>query len=113
MPDIDSPKVVTVPTHWDCECPSNPPYNTYIHPKVIEVCKRCGAKQGDQPDARANEVAQMLRWREHYWAKKDPDRAASFAGHARYYEIIQARGYFEEKHLTLAELIGVRTHADE
>lgn len=46
---------MTTPAFWDCECEEN-----YIHPRNISRCGRCGAKRDDQPDARLDEVKEML-----------------------------------------------------
>lgn len=45
--------VVTVPTHWDCDCP-----NRYIHAKADRLeCPLCGQIEADSPDSRPDEVA--------------------------------------------------------
>lgn len=45
----------TTEAFWDCEC-----HESYIHPRNESWCSRCGAKRDDQPDARINEVKEML-----------------------------------------------------
>lgn len=37
--------------YWDCECEEN-----YIHSKDEKSCKKCKAKQEEQPDSIAKEV---------------------------------------------------------
>lgn len=51
--------IVTDPNFWDCECPG-PPSN-YIHPKSQKTCKKCGARHGNQPDSRVNEITAALQ----------------------------------------------------
>lgn len=43
--------VETTEKYWDCECKKN-----FIHPKSQQVCFKCNAVAGDQPDSRINEV---------------------------------------------------------
>lgn len=56
------PAAVTHPDYWDCECATN-----YIRPKQSLgadqskfECPLCGAREDDQPDSRADEVAAAL-----------------------------------------------------
>jgi hypothetical protein len=42
---------VTTVHYWDCECDKN-----YIHPKSLQECDVCKAKQEDSPDSRVFEV---------------------------------------------------------
>jgi len=56
------PATVTHPGYWDCECKTN-----YIRPKQSLgadqskfECPLCGAREDDQPDSRADEVAAAL-----------------------------------------------------
>jgi len=51
----DNQGCMTTPAFWDCACQEN-----YIHPRNESWCSRCGAKQEDRPDARLNEVKEML-----------------------------------------------------
>ncbi|KKL11746.1 hypothetical protein LCGC14_2542690 [marine sediment metagenome] len=48
---MESMKVITVTTHWDCECEIN-----YIHPKNKKVCEVCGIEEDWGPDSRPNEM---------------------------------------------------------
>ena len=41
---------------WDCECEKD-----YIHHKSQQKCRKCGAIEEDMPDARANELQDMLK----------------------------------------------------
>ncbi len=43
--------MITVTTHWDCECEIN-----YIHPKTEKVCEVCGTEEACGPDSRPNEM---------------------------------------------------------
>jgi len=56
------PATVTNPDYWDCECEDN-----YIRPKQKTgadqskfECPDCGAREDEQPDSRADEVAAAL-----------------------------------------------------
>ena len=46
---------LTTDTYWDCECEQN-----YIHAKNEQLCPRCHAIPGEQPDSRIAEVQVML-----------------------------------------------------
>ena len=45
----------TTPHYWDCECDQD-----YIHPASQHTCECCQATRDAQPDARVDEVQQML-----------------------------------------------------
>lgn len=46
--------IETNPKFWDCECRTD-----FIHPKPQGDCKKCGAREGSQPDSHAGEVAAL------------------------------------------------------
>jgi len=49
------PSCATTLDYWDCNCETD-----YIRPATQKVCFKCGVAAGEQPDARINEVEEML-----------------------------------------------------
>jgi len=53
----DTGDIQTTPLMWECECDN---VQDYLHMKNEQRCPRCGAHQEDCPDARIEDIRELL-----------------------------------------------------